>query len=73
MKIKSGDIIAFVKDIKSHIGRNIILRANTPVKVVSINPSAVMIRLPDGKPHSVRNMPERMYKFKGQIAKVLYE
>lgn len=73
MKIKTGDIIAFAVDMKSHIGRKVLLKANTPVKVISINNSAVMIRLPSGEGQSFRNMPERMYKFKGKIARTLFE
>lgn len=73
MKIRSGDIIAFAVDMKSHIGRKVLLRANTPVKVININNSSVMIRLPNGDPQAFRNMPDRMYKFKGKIARTLFE
>jgi hypothetical protein len=70
-KFRVNDIVCFKDDLKTHIGAKLILAAHTPVKIAKMNAHAIAILLPNGKLHSVRCIPERMY-FGTEMGKILY-
>lgn len=71
MKIKPGILIAFKKDIKTHIGRNIIVPAHKPVKVTKVNDHHIFFLKPNGKEHYVRYDENKFY-IATEMGKILY-
>jgi len=72
-KFRRNQIVCFNKDIKSYVGRHLILKAHIPVRITHITKGGeiMFITLPNGKPHSLRYIEKRMYKA-GPMGKVLF-
>jgi hypothetical protein len=70
--LEPGMILIFEEDLRTHINKDLLLKAGSPCILYHATNSILTIRLPNGKLRYVRNIPERMKVIDSEVGKLLY-